>query len=384
MSIYRDLFSLPDGYRYLNCAYLSPLSKRVEQTAVNALVRRRTPSTIGVGDFFDPADSVRSLFTKILGSEDPARIALIPSASYGMAIVARNVEAGSGQKVILVEDQFPSSVYTWKRFCAAQKCDLELVQRPDPDGHVGQTWNEMILTAIDSTTAVIALPHVHWTDGTVFDLESIGREARRVGAKLIVDGTQSVGAYPLDFQAVRPDAVICAGYKWLTGNMGLGVAYLGECFDDGVPLEENWIGRANSRNFSSLVQYVDEYVDGAARYDVGERGIGLLLPVFVEALSQVSEWGTELIQSHCRTISKPGLDELRNFGAIVPDDDAPSHLFGIRFRQDGIRDRLLSELKARDISVSLRGDAIRVAPYLYNSEDDVSALVDACSAAIRL
>jgi selenocysteine lyase/cysteine desulfurase len=66
--------------------------------------------------------------------------------------------------------------------------------------------------------------HVHWSDGSRFDPAEIGARARAVGAALIIDGTQSVGALPFDVRALFPDALICAGYKWLMGPYGIGLA----------------------------------------------------------------------------------------------------------------------------------------------------------------
>ena len=61
---------------------------------------------------------------------------------------------------------------------------------------------------------------VHWADGTIFDLEKIRKKTKEVGALLIVDGTQSVGAMPFDVNKIKPDALVCAAYKWLMGPYG--------------------------------------------------------------------------------------------------------------------------------------------------------------------
>ena len=68
---------------------------------------------------------------------------------------------------------------------------------------------------------------VHWADGTIFDLEKIREKTNKVGAMLIIDGTQSIGTMPFDLKKVKPDALICAAYKWLMGPYGFGVAYYG-------------------------------------------------------------------------------------------------------------------------------------------------------------
>lgn len=83
----------------------------------------------------------------------------------------------------------------------------------------GEGWNSRIIAAIDVDTALVALPHVHWTDGTRFDLVEIGRRAREVGAALVVDGTQSVGALPFDVQIIQPDALICGAYKLASNSV---------------------------------------------------------------------------------------------------------------------------------------------------------------------
>jgi len=124
---------------------------------------------------------------------------------------------------------------------------------------------------------------VHWTDGTRFDLVAIGRAARRVGAAFVVDGTQSVGALPFDVREIQPDALVCAGYKWLLGPYAMGAAYFGPRYDAGDPIEENWITRRGSDDFQRLVAYQDEYAPGAIRYDVGERSNFILLPMFIAA-----------------------------------------------------------------------------------------------------
>ncbi len=270
-------FSLPDGLHYLNCAYMSPTPTRVQDVGIQCVRRKGVPSAISAEDFFTDGARVRTLFARLLNADDPNRVAIIPSASYGLAVVARNTPVARGQHVVVVHEQFPSNVYTWRRVCQEAGAEIRTVMPPDGETDRGGAWNTRLLEAIDGDTAIVALPHVHWADGTRFDLEAIGARARQVGAALVVDGTQSVGAMPFDVQRIRPDALICAGYKWLMGPYSIGVAYLSARYDDGVPLEENWISRLGSEDFRGLVNYQDEYQPGALRYDVGERSNFILV-----------------------------------------------------------------------------------------------------------
>jgi selenocysteine lyase/cysteine desulfurase len=195
---------------------------------------------------------------------------------------------------------------------------------------------------------------------------------------LIIDGTQSVGALPFDARRIEPDALICAGYKWLMGPYSIGLAYLNESFDDGIPLEENWINRLGSENFAGLVKYESRYQPGALRYEVGEHSNFILIPMLLEAVKQVTQWGQEEIQRYCKKITSRGIDELRERGFWIEDESNRGyHLFGIRFPKDLDLDKIRTRVKKRKISVSFRGDYMRVSAHVYNSEEDIDRLVKA-------
>jgi selenocysteine lyase/cysteine desulfurase len=228
----------------------------------------------------------------------------------------------------------------------------------------------------------VALGNVHWADGTRFDLETIGRRAREVGALLFVDGTQSVGAMPFDVAAVRPDVLACASYKWLLGPYSLGFAYFGERCDDWAPVEETWLGRMGSEDFTRLVDYADDYQPGAARFDVSERSNFVLMPMLIAALEQILAWGPANVQDYCRELSRDLIAAARALGWTVEDEPwRGAHLFGLRAPAGADAARLQAALRERRVSVSLRGDAVRVAPNVYNTPEDCAALADALRAA---
>ena len=375
----RSRFMLPDGLHYLNCAFMAPLAHAVRDAGIDGIDRRATPHLISPPDFFEESDQVRCLFSRLVNISDPNRVAIIPSVSYGLATVARNAPVEQGGNIVIVEEQFPSNVYTWRRLCAERGLELKVVQAPErTSGNRAIAWGGRLLAAIDRRTAVVALPQVHWTDGTLFDLEGVGDRARECNALLIVDGTQSVGVLPFDVERLRPDALVCAAYKWLLGPYSTGLAYFGPVFDHGTPIEENWITRRGSEAFADLVRYRDEYQPAAIRYDVGERSNFTLLPMLVAALELVLEWTVPAIQNYCRTLTTDLTRTLRERGYWIEDDRwRGGHLFGIRVRDSVDIARLAERLRTRQVTVSLRGDAIRVAPHLYNDAADTEALLDA-------
>ncbi len=379
LSCQRSRFTLPDGVHYLNCAFMAPLAAAVRAAGIQGIDRRMAPHLIRPEDFFDESHHLRCLFSRVVNIPDPNRVAIVPSVSYGLASVARNVPAARGDNVVILEEQFPSNVYAWRRLCAARGLELRTIEAPswDTRGRALE-WNIRLLSSIDRRTALVSVPHVHWADGTLFDLERVGERARDCSALLVVDGTQSVGAMPFDVQGIRPDALVCAGYKWLLGPYSMGLAYYGPAFDEGTPIEENWITRRGSEAFAELVRYRDEYQPAAIRYDVGERSNFVLLPMLAAALELVLEWTVPAIQDYCRQLTADLTEALRERGHWVEEPRwRGGHLFGVRVRDAVDRTRLAERLHERQVAVSFRGDAIRVAPHLYNDADDTGALLDA-------
>lgn len=371
----KDLFQLPDGLHYLNCAYMSPLASPVEAAGIEAIRGKRVPSDIAPADFFEPADDLRAAFARLIGGDDPNRVAIVPSVSYGIGTAAWNLDIAAGQNVVILEEQFPSNVYPWRAVERTRGAELRTVAAPPPAAGRAEAWNARVLEAIDAATAVVALPQYHWTDGTWFDLAAIGRRAREVGAALIVDGTQSVGAAPCDVADIRPDALVCAGYKWLLGPYSLGLAWFGDRFDGGVAIEDAWCNRLGSDDFRRIAEYTDELRPGALRYDVGERSNFTLLPMLQAGLDLVMELGTENIQQYCAEITEGLFAPLADRGVWSEAPDwRGAHLFGLRL-PSGVRLETLQAALARDhVSVSLRGSAVRVAPHVYNDAEDIEVL----------
>ena len=378
----REAFSLPADVHYLNCAYFSPLPKVAEAAGIAGVQQKRTPAVVHAPDFFAESDRVRECFARLVGAPEPNRVAIIPAASYGVAIAARNLPVEQGQNIVLLHEQFPGNVYAWRRKAEESGAGIRTVVPPEGPRR-GSAWNERLLEAIDRDTAVVTVPQVHWTDGTLFDLMAVSARARETGATLVVDARLSVGAMPFDVKEVRPDALIVAGYKWLLGPYSVGAAYLGPRFDDGVPLEETWIGRGQSEDFQHLVEYQSAYQPGAIRYDVGERSNFILVPMLSAALSLVLDWTPEGVEAYCRQLSEPLIREAAAIGFSVEQDEwRAAHLFGLRMPEGLDLTALKAELERRKIFVSLRGSALRVSPHLYNDEDDVGALVEALRAAV--
>lgn len=367
----RHLFELPDSVTYLNCAYMSPQLRSVRAAGEAALAVKAQPWRLKPEDFFTHSESLRGLFGRLVGA-DADGVALVPSVSYGMAVAAANLRVREGQRLVVLADEFPSNLYPWRELARRTRSEVVTVARPE-DGD----WTRAVLAQVDERCALVAVPHCHWTDGSWLDLVRVGTRAREVGAALAVDGTQSVGALPLDVGAVRPDFLVAAGYKWLMGPYSVGYLYVAPQHREGVPVEQGWILRQGSEDFSRLVDYRDAYQPGARRFDVGERSNFQLVPMAQAALGQLLAWGVEDIQRTLRALTERiarGATALQL--EVAPEGHRAGHLIGLR-RRGGYAPVVAQRLAAQDIHVSVRGENLRVSPHLYNTPEDVDRLLAA-------
>jgi len=372
----KEKFDIPKGLSYINVAYMSPNLKSVERAGRNGILKKSHPWEIIRSDFFEPVQKLKETFSKVINCSEPERISLISSVSYGFANVVKNIPAKSGQNIILANEGFPSNFYPWKKLAEKTGAEIKIISPPKNQFPHGEIWNQNILNAIDENTVAVSLGNIHWADGTLFDLKKIRAKTNEVNAYLVVDGTQSIGAFPLDIQEVKLDALICASYKWLLGSYSFGLSYFGEKFDSGEPVEENWINRLNSNDFENLVNYEDEYKPKANRYMMGEQSNFIAVPMQQAALDQILEWGVENIQLYCKKLIEKPIQILKELGCKIENENyRTDHLFGVRLSESMDMKVLKKNFLDNKVYISERGNSIRVAPHLYNTPEDFEKLV---------
>ncbi|MBA2449557.1 MAG: aminotransferase class V-fold PLP-dependent enzyme, partial [Chloroflexi bacterium] len=166
-----------------------------------------------------------------------------------------------------------------------------------------QSWTDELIDRLDERVKIVSVPAVHWTNGALIELDRVGHGARAVGATFVVDATQSLGAMPLDIATLRPDYLVAAGYKWLLGPFSVAYLYVDPAHRSGKPIEENWIPRAGSEDFARLVDYRDDYLPGARRFDVGQRTNFTLLPMAIAAIGQLLVWDVARIAATLRELT---------------------------------------------------------------------------------
>jgi len=372
----KHLFNIPDDVVYLNCAYMSPQLRSVSEAGNTGAARKERPWQISPDDFFRQSEKTRGLFAELIEARKDD-IAIIPAASYGVAVAAANIDLQAGSEIVVLEEQFPSNVYPWREAAKDNNARMVTVARPADDD-----WTVALLAVINANSAVVAVPNCHWTDGSFIDLVKIGKRCRKTNTALVVDATQSLGALPFSIQEIQPDFLIAAGYKWLFGPYSLGFLYVSPAYQTGRPIEHNWIARENSQDFAGLVNYRDEFQKGARRFDVGERSNFALMPMAAAGLQQILEWQVPAIATTLSGMTEQIATRATDLDlSVAPSHLRSGHLLGVRFPR-GVPAALVERLSQNNVYVSVRGNSIRISPHVYNSQSDLDKFFAVLKAAL--
>lgn len=369
----RALFNIPAEVAYFNCAANTPLLLESAQQLHAGVDTKIHPWNRAPDDFFEDAERIRVLAATLFGST-AHNFAVIPSASYGLSTAARVLEPtlSSKDEILIIAAEFPSLVLAFQRVTEETGAKIVIAQKT-----AQEDWTTAILTQINSATRVVAISSCHWTNGAYIDLLSIREACDQVGAALVVDATQTLGAQPLSLDQLKPDFMVAAGYKWLLCPYGFGLLYVAEQWQEGRPLEETWIARDNAKDFQNLVHYSDQYMAGARRFEVGEKCVPTLLPGAIAALEQLSRWGISNIAETLGAINQDIAAHLIELGFdVLEEDQRCPHILGAIAPAHCIQP-LIPALKQQQIFISQRGNSLRFAPHLHINATDIERLKQA-------
>lgn len=362
---------------------MSPTLKQASIAGKKAIIQKENPTLLSQEDFFQPVEKSKISYGKLINA-DAQQIALLPSASYGFANAFNNLKSQNRLKAICVGEEFPSGYFSLVKWCKENDINIEIIKKPKIKKNRVSIWQQEILDAINQETAVVLISAVHWMDGSKYDLQSIGEKCANFDIPLFVDGTQAVGAQSIDVQACHITALINPSYKWLLGPYGLGFAYYAPYFNNGIPIEESWMNRDKASDFSNLTDYNEHYLPGAKRFDVGESASFINLAMMQVGIDFINDLGVEKIEGHCREITKPLLQYLRdNDFWFANEGYRAAHLFGFELPASVNLEQLKVALVQSNIYLSFRKNSVRVSPNIYNTNSDIHALIE-CLKKVKL
>jgi selenocysteine lyase/cysteine desulfurase len=369
----RALFDIPREVCFLNAASWSPLPIASQEAGRAAVARKGQPWKLDAGFAAGQHERARRAAAHLINA-DPDDVALISSVSYGVATAAKLLTVPAGSRVLVLENDHSSAVLEWMTRAPAQGFTVDVVPQPD-----NGDWTAAVLEAIERPgappLALASISSIHWSDGGALDLGRIAPAVRRRGAALLVDATHAVGVIAHDVRALDPDFLIFPTYKWLLGPYGRAFLYVAKRHQDGVPLEQTSYGRRAIASERPVYFNDVDFVDGARRFDMGERDHFISLEMASIGMELLAQWGCAAVEARLRMLTARLSDALRNGGVEVLDAAVRApHILSLRFPR-GMPERLIERLAAENVHVAPRVGRMRISPHVYNDEEDVDRFV---------
>ncbi len=374
-SPWAERFAPFEGVAYLDAASQGPLPLAAVRAGREALALKERPWRITSATYVAVVDEVRALAARLLGCREDA-VALVTGAGQIVNAVARGLDLGEGDEVLLPRHEFPSNDFPW-RWLARRGVRVKVVEPEDDAGAVSAA---RLASEVGPRTRVVAFAHVSYLHGGRIDPAPVVEAARRVGAMTVVDGSQAAGALPFDFGASGVDVYAASAYKFLLGPYGAGLGLLSAAALDRLRVGDvNWWSVRGAEDFNHLPTGGFELRPGARRFDAHETASFNNLMPLAASLRLLLEATPAAVQARARALGDRLLARLpAGFAPASPlEPEARSHVLCVRAGTPAETRAAHERLLAARVHASLRGDRIRVAPHLYNAEGDVDRLVAA-------
>jgi cysteine desulfurase/selenocysteine lyase len=316
-------------------------------------------------------DGLHAAAAQLLDAK-PADIAAGSSATELLSSLAWSMIPHEGQNIVGTAAAHPSTIYPWQRVARLAGCEVRLASRDE----IGFVDPKAMRDLIDEHTAILALSHVEYRTGQLYDLRELAAAIHPLGGALVVDATQSAGHVPIHARACGADAIVASGYKWLCGPFGAAVMYLAPSLQD--RLDPGLVGWRSHREMWDFRAERLSYPRGARRFEASTMAYGCALGL-AKAIDFLAGIGVDRISAHNISLTRMLGDEVEaRGGRILRAHHTPRTCSILSFVFPG-RDmaRIAAQLYGCGVVISERGGVVRVSPHLYNDEDDIGRMVQA-------
>jgi selenocysteine lyase/cysteine desulfurase len=371
---FADRFASSEGVAYLDAASQGPLPLASVRAGREALALKERPWRIGPQTHVGLLAEVRGLAARLLGAREES-VAMVTGAGQVVNDVARGLELGEGDEVLLARHEFPSNDLPW-RWLSRRGVRVRFAEPDHPSGAVSAS---RLAGEVGPATRVVAFSHVSYLHGGRIDPGPVVEAARKVGAVTVLDGSQAAGALPFDFGASGVGVYAASGYKFLLGPYGCGLGLFSQEVLDRIAVTDvNWWSVVGADDFGAPPAEV-VLKPGAQRYDAHEPASPANLMPLAESLRLLLEATPALVQAHGRALGDrilaalpPGIEP-----ASPLDPAARSQILCLRAGSPQETQAAHDRLRAAKVVTSLRAGRIRVAPHLYSVPEDVDRLLEA-------
>jgi cysteine desulfurase / selenocysteine lyase len=375
---YRCEFADFEGVAYLNASLQGPLPLRAVREAQAALEWKKRPDRMEDDIYFDLPDRIREKIARVIGGR-PDEIAVTSGASAGLASVAAGIDWQPGDEVLVGRLEFPAHFSTWLRYQQAGRLRIRVVE---PQGRF--ITADDYIAQIGPHTRVVSASLVRFDNGARLDAPRVAEACRKFGAALLLDLSQCAGAMPINIRELGADMAVCSGYKWLLGPYGAGFFWIANEWVERLPLGAVYfMALEGSRDFNAMGSADLRPMPGARRWDSPETANFTNLAAFDSSLDMLLSIGVDSIGRYVDSLVGELVERLPRTGCVLasPEEREKRGPYVCVAARDARKTlELYERVCAAQIHVSLRENAIRVSPYLYNTPEEISRLVDVLSA----
>lgn len=359
---------------YFNSAYFGPSPIRSKTTILAAMERELDPSFYAYDDWMSISEKLRIKFARLI-NVSPDCITHSTSSSDVINIVANGFMFEPGDRVAAVNKDYPSNILPWmlaerhKKF-SFDKLDLGDFVIPNVD------WLEQNLLP---QTRIFNISYVTFDTGKKVDILSIGKYLKSKNIFFVVDATQALGGLEITQEELSYiDVLTVSSYKWMLGPYGHAFAYFSQTAQDQIyHLNANWILSPNSKKVYNLLDYTTETLPGARQYDRGQAANLLCSGCLEGSLSFLLEVGLKNIQNYNASLRDYFLANYpKNKYTLVTPLEFMGNIICLK-AVGGDSIVLETELKKRNIDVSVRQGNIRLSFHVFNTTKQINELIKA-------
>ena len=367
----RELFPITKRFNYLNHAAVSPLPSPTLEAVEAQLKDVHENGSVNFQSWLSVKEQSRRLLAGLLGAR-PEQIAFMRNTSDALSTVANGLTWRKSDNIVTFRGEFPSNIYPWLRIRDVFGVEVRMCEERD-----GRIDFEDVAKLVDQNTRLVSISHVQFASGFRVDLERLGRLVRQHDALLVVDTIQALGVVPVNVEAELVDVAAGACHKWLLAPEGVGYLYLSDRARERIqPTLVGWISVPQPEDYQNFEQGWNE---GTLAWETGTGPAALIhgLKASLELLaglsvSRTSRYLIELTDHLC--------EGLRPKAYAVVSSRLPaekSQIVCIRHTGGMSAMALYSHLKKQNIITAPRGDRLRIAPHVYNTPEEIDALIDA-------
>jgi selenocysteine lyase/cysteine desulfurase len=362
-----------EGRAWLNCAHQGPLPRVAVAAAERALADKAAPHRLGDEAFTEVPGRLKAALGRLVGV--PAdQVILGNSTSYGLQVLVQGVDWRQGDEVLLVDGDFPATIVPWLPL-AERGVRVRLLRPEGAALDAGQLEAELT-----PATRLFCTSWVFSFSGHTVDLAALGRVCRRAGVTFVVNGSQAVGAAPLDLAGLPVDALVSCGFKWLCGPYGTGFCWLApDLLASLTHPPAYWLGHLAQDELGQETEPRLRDDLGAAVWDVFGTANFLNFRPWTASVEYLLGLGVDRVAARDQALVERFLQGLDpdSYRLVSPrSGPGRSTLVVCGHRHPGRTQGLYERLTAAGVDVALRRGRLRVSPHLYNTEADIDRALE--------